>query len=82
MAKNEWNAKALAWSLAIVAALMMLLIWIGAKIGIYMGAFEMMQNWHVFFSLSFGGLIGGILEAGIWSFVFGWLIAWSYNKFA
>lgn len=79
---QKWNEKALALSLAIVAALSMLLIWIGRKTGVYTGAFKMMQNWHMFFSPSIGGLIGGIIEAGVISFIAGWLIAWFYNKYA
>lgn len=79
---RELNAKALGFSLAIVSAISMVLLWIGGKTGVYVEAFEQMQNWHIFFSLSIGGLIGGVIEASIWSFIGGWLIALVYNKFA
>lgn len=79
---QKLSEKGLAWSLAIVAVICMVLIWIGGKAGIYAGAFDMMQNWHMFFSLSVIGLIGGVLEAGIISFIAGWLIALFYNKLA
>lgn len=62
---RELNAKALGFSLAIVSAISMVLLWIGGKTGVYVEAFEQMQNWHIFFSLSIGGLIGGVIEASI-----------------
>jgi len=80
--KQKLDEKALAWSLAIVAAISMALLWIGGKVGIYEGAAKQMQNMHMFFSLSIGGLIGGVIEAAVLSFVAGWLIAWFYNKYA
>lgn len=79
--KGKLNELALGYSLAIVSAASMILLWIGGKIGVYTGAFEQMQNWHIFFNLSFVGLIAGTIEAAIWSFIFGWLIAWVYNKY-
>ena len=78
---QKLNEKALAYSLAIVAAISMLLLGIAGNIGIYTGAVEMMRQWHMFFSLSIGGIIAGMFEAAIISFIAGWLIAWIYNKF-
>jgi len=80
--KEKLNPKALGISLALISALMMLLLGILGNLGIYTGAVEMMMQWHVFFSLSIGGIIAGMIEAGIISFIFGWLIAYVYNKFA
>lgn len=82
MLKMDQKLKALAvgYSLAIVAALIMLILGIAGKLGIYTGAVEMMQKWHAFFSLSFLGIIGGMIEAAFFSFVFGYLFAWIYNK--
>ncbi len=79
---KKLNEKALGYSLAILAALSMLLVWVGNFVGVYESAFIQMQNWHIFFSSSFAGLIGGILEASIWSFITGWLIARFYNKYS
>lgn len=81
MVKQKLNELAFGYSLAIVSALCMLLLGIAGNMGIYTGAVGMMEEWHMFFSLSIGGIIGGILEAGVISFVAGWLIAWVYNKF-
>lgn len=77
---QKLNEKALGYSLAIISAGMMLLLGILGNLGIYIGAAEMMQNMHLFFSLSILGIIGGIIEAAIISFVVGWLIALIYNK--
>ncbi|MBU4000596.1 hypothetical protein KKG29_05520 [Patescibacteria group bacterium] len=79
--KHELNPKALAISLALISALMMLLLGIAGNIGIYAGAVEMMKQWHMFFDITILGTIAGMIEAGIISFIFGWLIAYAYNKF-
>ncbi len=78
---QKLNEKALGYSLAIISAVVMLLFGILGKLGIYTGAVDMMQQWHMFFSLSVFGIIVGILEAAIWGFIFGWVFAWIYNKF-
>lgn len=80
--KQNLNPKALAISLALISALMMLLLGIAGNIGIYTGAVEMMKQWHMFFDITILGTIAGMIEAGIISFIFGWLIAYTYNKFA
>ena len=79
---KKLNELALGYSSAVVFAASMLLLGILGNLGIYTGAVEMMQEWHVFFSLSFFGIIAGMIEAGIVSFIFGWAIAKVYNKFA
>ena len=80
------NAKskplALAGAAAIVAVIVMLLLGILGNIGVYTGAVEMMQQWHVFFSLSIGGIIAGMVEAGVVTFIFVYLFGLIYNKFA
>ncbi len=79
---NKLNGMALGYSLALLGALCMLLLGILGNLGIYIGTVEMMQQWHLFFSLSIVGIITGIIEAAVISFIFGWLIAYFYNKFA
>jgi len=82
MAKTQkLNALALGYAAAILSAVCMLLLGILGNLGIYMSAVEAMMQMHLFFSLSIGGIIAGILEAAIWSFVVGYLFAWIYNKF-
>ncbi len=78
------NAKlkpgALATAGAIVAVAVMLLLGIFGNLGIYSGAVEMMMKWHLFFSLSLMGIIGGMVEAAVISFVLLYLFAWIYNR--
>jgi hypothetical protein len=86
--KNSWrydmNAKlnpiALGTAAAIVAALSMLVLGIFGNIGIYTGAVDMMRQWHMFFSLTPLGIITGMIEAAVISFVFLYLFGWIYNK--
>ena len=77
---QQFNTHALASSGAVVAAVSMLLLGIGANIGVYEGAALMMQQWHMFFSFSFVGIITGMIEATIIAYVFLYAFAWVYNK--
>lgn len=81
MTETKLNALALGYAAAILSAVGMLLLGIGGNIGIYTGAVEMMQQWHMFFSLSITGIIAGMIEAAVISFVFVYAFAWLYNKF-
>jgi len=77
---QQLNAHAVASAGAIVAAASMLLLGIGANIGIYEGAAEQMAQWHMFFSFSFGGIIAGMIEAAIITYVFFYAFARVYNR--
>jgi len=81
-AATKLNALALGRAAAIVAAVIMLLLGILGNLGIYAGAVDMMRQWHMFFSLSIGGIIAGMIEAAIISFVFVYFFGWLYNKLA
>jgi len=72
---------ALGYAAAIISAIGMLLLGIGWNIGVYANAAEQMAKWHLFFSQSMGGIIGGMIEAAIISFVFVYAFGWIYNKF-
>ena len=80
-AATKLNALVLGYVAAIVSAVIMLLLGILGNLGIYTGAVEMMRQWHMFFSLSIGGIIAGIIESAIISFVFAYILGWLYNKF-
>ncbi len=82
MDKAKSKPLALAGAAAIVAAVAMLLLGILGNVGVYTGAVEMMQQWHMFFSLSIGGIITGILEGAVGTFVFVYLFGFIYNKLA
>ena len=78
---KKLNALAFGVAAAIVAALSMLLLGIFGNMGIYTGAVEMMSQWHMFFSLTPAGIIAGMVEAAIISFIFFYIFGWVYNKF-
>ncbi len=82
MDKAKLNPLALGSAAAILAAVLMLLLGILGNIGVYTSAVDMMQQWHVFFSLSIGGIIAGIIEGAVVTFVFVYLFGIIYNKFA
>ena len=79
---EKLNPLALGYAIAIVSAAFMLLLGILGNIGIYTGAVNMMQQWHMFFSLSIGGIVAGMIEATVIGFVFAYAFGWLYNKFA
>ena len=57
MDKAKLNPLALGGTVAILTVIIMLLLGILGNIGVYTDAVDMMQQWHVFFSLSIGGII-------------------------
>ncbi len=65
---------------AIVAAIGMLILGILGNLGIYSGAVSMMSQWHMFFSLTPLGILAGMIEAAVITFVFIYLFGWIYNK--
>jgi len=78
--KMKLNAQAIALAGMIVSSVVMLLLGILGNLGVYKGAVGMMMKWHLFFSLSPLGIIGGIIEAAIITFVLLYAFAWTYNK--
>ena len=80
--KQKLNELALGYSLAIISALCMLFLGVFGNMGFYMGAAEMMGQWHMFFDMSTIGIMTGMIEAAIISFISGWLFAYIYNRVA
>ncbi|WP_187151731.1 hypothetical protein [Methanosarcina siciliae] len=80
--EQQLKPLALGLAAAIVSAIIMGLLGIFGNLGIYMGAVEMMRQWHMFFSLTLTGIIAGMIEAAIISFIFAYLFGIFYNKFA
>ena len=60
----------------------MVLLSIGAKLGVEVCATAQRMDWHMFYSLTVGGVIAGIVEAALWGFVFAYAFGWIYNKYA
>ena len=79
---EKLNTLAFGTAAAIVAAVSMLVLSFAGKLGIYTGAVEMMSQWHMFYSPAPLGIITGMVEAAIISFVFFVLFAWVYNVLA
>lgn len=80
--EQQLKPLALGLAAAIVSAIIMGLLGILGNLGIYTGAVEMMRQWHMFFSLTLTGIIAGMIEAAIISFIFAYLFGIFYNKFA
>jgi hypothetical protein len=78
---EKLNSFAFGASAVIVAALSMLILGILGNIGVYKGAVEMMTQWHMLFSLTPFGILTGMIEAAVISFLFFYIFAWIYNKF-
>ena len=79
---NQINKLVAGYTGAIVAAACMLLLGIFGNLGVYMGAVEAMMKWHMFFSLSVFGIIGGMIEAAVITFVIVYVTIWLYYKLA
>lgn len=79
---NKLDLLALGYAGAAVSAFGMLLLGISGNLGIYEGAVEMMRQWHMFFSLDLLGIISGMVEAAIISFILVCLFGFIYNKFS
>jgi hypothetical protein len=76
---KKLQAKQLAYSFALWSALFMLVLWLLAKMGLYVSAAQQMARWHMFFSLTFAGLVGGMLEAALVSVVLVSVFVFIYN---
>jgi hypothetical protein len=77
---NKLNPVAFGQAGAFIAAMIMLLLGILGNLGVYTGAVGMMMEWHIFFDLSVIGIISGIIEGAVISFIFLYLFAEAYNR--
>ena len=78
---KKLNALALGYAGAIVSALIMLVLGVLGNLGVYTGAVMQMQKWHMYFSLSTTGIITGMIEAAVISFVFLYIFGLVYNMY-
>jgi hypothetical protein len=76
------NPRPWAKTFALWSALLMLVLGILANLGIYTQAAAQMAKWHLFFSLDFIGIVSGMVEAAIVSYVLVYLFVWIYNQVA
>lgn len=77
---KKLESKQLAVTFATWSALFMLVLWLLANMGLYVSAAEQMAKWHVFFNLTFTGLVVGMIEAAITSYVLILAFMWIYNQ--
>lgn len=77
---NKFDPLKLGYAGAVVAAAVMLLLGLFGNIGIYTGAAMMMGQWHMFFTLSPLGIVGGMIEAAVITFVALYAFALVYNR--
>ncbi len=80
MTEVKLNSLSLGYAGAIVSAVIMLLLGILGNLGIYSGAVQMMSQWHMFFSLSSLGIVAGMIEGAVITFVLIYAFGWLYNK--
>jgi len=76
------DALALAGAAAVVSAIVMLLLGVFGAVGVYEGAVEAMEQWHLFFEPTVVGTVAGMVEAAVISFVLVYAFGWVYNAFA
>jgi hypothetical protein len=76
------DALALAGAAAVVSVVVMLLLGVVGAIGVYEGAVEAMEQWHLFFEPTVVGTVAGMVEAAVFSFVLVYAFAWLYNVFS
>ena len=80
--EKKINPLALGYAAAIISTVGMLLLGILGNLDFYTGAVQIMQEWHIFFSLSTSGIILGMIEAAVGGFLLGFTFGWVYNRFA
>ncbi|MEK6845525.1 MAG: hypothetical protein AABY26_02095 [Nanoarchaeota archaeon] len=76
------DSYALAYTLAIMGAVWVLIVSVLGLGGYGMGMVETMQKHHFMYSLSASGILVGMAEAALCGLVLGFLFGWIYNKFA
>ena len=79
---SKCNANALGIALAFVSGLAMLILGLLGAAGYAQEAVQIMQAFHIWFDVTAVGIIAGIIEAAVFSYIAGWLIAAVYNKYA
>lgn len=76
------NSLALGYAGAIISAACMLLLGILGNLGLYTNAVAQMAEWHLFFSLSIMGIMGGMIEGALGGFIILYAFGVVYNLFA
>lgn len=77
--KNMLQAQPISLALAVWSAIVMLVLWVLAQMGFYVSAAQAMMAWHMFFNFTFMGLVGGMVEAAVVSYLGAYLFVLIYN---
>ncbi len=75
----KFNTQKIALTGALFSSLGMFLLSIANALGIYKGAVDMMQQWHMFYTPTVIGTITGMIEAAIITYVSIIIIVGIYN---
>jgi hypothetical protein len=76
------NSKALGIAAAVISATVMLILGLLGNLGVYEEAVNMMAQWHLMFNLTPLGIIGGMIESAVISFILLYMFGLIYNKVA
>lgn len=79
---SRFDALAFAEAAAVFSAIVMIVLGVFGAIGVYEGAVEMMQQWHLFFEPTVIGTVAGAVEAAVIAFVLAFAFARLYNSLA
>lgn len=82
MKGQHLNPNGLGIALAILSAVGMLLLSLLGLSDRALEAVRIMQTHHIWYDLTAVGILAGILEAAVASYVLGYVLAWLYNRFA
>lgn len=82
MKEQHLNPNALGISLAIISGISMLILSLLGLSEKALKAVEIMKWNHIWYDLTVFGIIAGIIEAAVFSYVIGYALAWLYNRFA
>ena len=77
---EKLNSAAFGIAAAVVAAIVMAIIGTLSRFGIYTEAAQMMSSWHMFFDTTLMGILAGMAETAISTFLFIYLFAVIHNK--
>jgi hypothetical protein len=78
---KDLNPNAAGLSAATLSATGMLILGLLGLAGVYTEGIEAMQAWHIWFDITFVGILLGMLEAAVSSYVVVYLWVSLYNKF-
>jgi uncharacterized membrane protein (DUF441 family) len=77
---KKLKAPQLVVTFAACSALCKLVVWLLAKMGLYISAAQQMTKWLMFFDLTPAGLIGGMIEGAVIAALMVYVFVLVYNR--